>query len=188
MKRKWLLIAVVSLCIVGAALIIYTFLASLSPPASAKAKKTVIDPHSLRPGEVKRFKANGMPLIVVRPNKEMLSDLNYLNDHVWNNQRIGKHVVDGNVFYVFYGIGSEAGHTCGVAHHSKAETNPGLPMHEWLGGFVDLCRDNNYDYSGRAIRTMKHTFINKNIEVPNLVAPETSLKSDGLIHIIVQPR
>ena len=162
---------------------------ALQPAAPIRNNESIIDLSLLKPGEVKRFHINGMPVTVVYPDKVMLDDLEYLNSHVWNPQRSGELNIDNKTYYIFYSVGTAvSGRGCSLTHRSKKEPNEYLPSHKWLGGFYDPCRDFNYDYSGRSIRTMKHTWINLNTETPNLKQPHVVYKGDGKLRVNIYGR
>ncbi len=183
MTRKQLLTALGTVAITGLGFIGYVFIASLAPAANVEAQTTIINLNLINAGGVKRFKTKSKPVIIVQPDQEMLNDLHALEPHVWNSKRPCEFIIDNKAYYIFFGIGTSK-YACSLDHHEKGEKNEYLPSHNWLGGFVDACRDNNYDYAGRSIKTMEYTLINFNIEVPNVACPEITKLDDGLIKII----
>ena len=190
MTRKQILLSLVTVFLVTVIFfVVFVFMQALQPAAPIRNNESIIDLSLLKPGEVKRFHINGMPVTVVYPDKVMLDDLEYLNSHVWNPQRSGELNIDNKTYYIFYSVGTAvSGRGCSLTHRSKKEPNEYLPSHKWLGGFYDPCRDFNYDYSGRSIRTMKHTWINLNTETPNLKQPHVVYKGDGKLRVNIYGR
>jgi ubiquinol-cytochrome c reductase iron-sulfur subunit len=99
----------------------------------------------LQPGDVKSFRWQGRPYLVVRTTDAMLEDLYAQTPHTWS----GREVTGAPAFFVVSGSGAEPG--CLLAHEPAGAPRY-APGRVWQGGFYDPCRFGEWDYAGRAIR------------------------------------
>jgi ubiquinol-cytochrome c reductase iron-sulfur subunit len=99
----------------------------------------------LQPGDVKAFRGQGRPYLVVRTTDAMLEDLYAQTPHTWS----GREVTGAPALFVLSAAGAETG--C-VLLHEPAGAPRYAPGRVWQGGFYDPCRFGEWDYAGRAIR------------------------------------
>lgn len=169
MNRKVVLKSVVLVfMLIGISLVIRIFIGSLSPSAREEAQIVKIGLLDYEPGEVRLVRGDG-PIYVIAYSDEMLRDLEKLSPYVWNPKISTTYKAEnGKSFFIFNGRGTiDPG--CLVRHYPKSEPNTYREDNAvWYGGFLDPCRDVSYDYAGRLIRSISHSYINFSREAPNM--------------------
>ena len=169
MNRKAVLkSAIMVFLFVGIILVTNIFIGSLFPSARENAQIVKIGLLDYEPGEVRLVRGDG-PIYVIAYSDEMLRDLEKLSPHVWNSTISTTYKAEnGKSFFIFNGRGTiEPG--CLVKHYPKTEPNTYREDNAvWFGGFLDPCRDVSYDYAGRLIRSISHSYINFTREAPNM--------------------
>jgi len=185
MNRKDVLTkAIAALTIIGGICLSIVFVSALGPRAKARSNVINVSLSSITPGQVVLVGTN-LPVYIVSPTNEMLSDLDYLTDHV-RQRRISTEyrASNGDTYFIFYGVRNDFP-SCLPKLYRKDEPNTYRSDNAtWLGGFWDVCRDISYDYAGRVIKDIQYAYINFSANVSNLL-PVTDASDDGE-HLFIQ--
>lgn len=177
-KKRILIIALALLSVIGVSLTLVTLLSALGPGAKEKSKLISVNLTDIVPGQVKLVDAN-IPVYIVSPTEEILSDLNTLSNHVWDSKISTAYTTsNGTRYFIFYGVQKKV-HSCLPKLYKKEEPNSyRTDSTTWLGGFWDTCREVTFDYAGRSIKDIQYSYINLSRKSSNL-PPVMGLRDDG---------
>jgi hypothetical protein len=182
-KKSVLRYGVLVLMLVGLAFIGRIFVTSLAPSAREKSQIVKIGLLDYKPGDVRLVRGDG-PVYVIAHSDEILNDLDILSDHVWD-QKINTLYKAGNgkSFFIFNGRSTiEPG--CLIKHYPKTQPNIfRADDAKWYGGFLDPCRDVSYDYAGRLIKSISHSYVNFTKKAPNIYPPKFTHEDKEGLHV-----
>jgi hypothetical protein len=144
MTRRLLVVLVSFVALSGAVTLVYVLLQSLQPSESSRVQNTgYFRVDGLAPGAIRRYVVGRSALLVYRPTKEALADLDELNDHVWDASR--RSFISKLGIFVYLDQGTHLG--CVLKEVPKLPKNEYRP--QWRGGLLETCGDASYDYAGR---------------------------------------
>ncbi|MEJ2527942.1 MAG: hypothetical protein P8Y49_07700 [Sulfurovaceae bacterium] len=181
-------LTVLMFLLIGITLVISIFIGSLSPSAREKAQIVKISLLDYEPGEVRLVRGDGL-IYVIAYSDEMLRDLEKLSPHVWNAKVSTTYKSkNGRSFFIFNGRGTiDPG--CLVKHYPKTQPNTYRGDNAvWYGGFLDPCRDVSYDYAGRLIKSISHSYINFTKEAPNMPQITYMREDEEGLHVLYVKR
>lgn len=162
----------------GATAITWIFFSSLWPSSAINKPWGEIDLTAIPAGEIKKYKIQGKPVIVVHATNEMIRDLQRIDNEVWDkNIYSNVSLQNGATYFIFYSISNL--HGCGLKHIPKGGEIPYQEEWRWAGGFVDVFHDALYDYAGRAIRLGSN--------VPNVLSPSVVIMKGGIAKVVTSP-
>jgi hypothetical protein len=174
--------------LIGITMVIKVFIGSLSPSAREEAQIVKIGLLEYEPGEVRLVRGDG-PIYVIAYSDEIMRDLDKLTPHVWNPKISTTYKAEnGKRFFIFNGRGTiDPG--CLVKHYPKTEPNSYREDNVvWYGGFLDPCRDVSYDYAGRLIRSISHSYINFTREASNMPRIKFMREDENGLYIFNEKR
>jgi Rieske Fe-S protein len=182
--RKLLIYSVVIVSFVGVAAVAYVFVKAMAPSeraiTAARFYIEEVDVSALVPGNVYEVMVANEPIFILRPTKEILSDLLFMDSHVWHPEM--KSYDKENNFFIYIGLSTRFG--CMLTPYKKGEVQSWMvDKRTWYGGYFDRCHDSSYDYAGRTIMDYEYTYNGFNLEVPNLKVPDYEIQNGKTIVI-----
>lgn len=186
-RRRFLTVATSAVGAVGAAGVVWPFLASLKPSAKAKAlgAPVIADISTLEPGMRATYLWRGQPMWIVRRTPEMLEGLKAIEGDLLDPQSGAAQQPDyaknefrsiKPEFMVMKGVCTHLGCSPTLrTDHPAPEIAP-----NWQGGFFCPCHGSKFDLAGR---------VYKGVPAPsNIVVPPHRYESDKVIVIGEDPK
>jgi Rieske Fe-S protein len=178
MSRNILLKIIYIFLIIAVLSVAYVVFDLMGPAKNVINKaEFVVKLSSLVKGEVLEVNTGIGPILILKPSQDQLSDLDYLDGHVWNPQYSGFN--KEHSIFIQRGIGTIRG--CKLDHYKKGKLEYTIENGIWLGGYFGLCYDSSYDYAGRTIKTWKHSINGGIFEAPNLLVPNYIINKREII-------
>jgi ubiquinol-cytochrome c reductase iron-sulfur subunit len=172
-NKRILISAGIVLGLVGAVVAVIPLFQSMHPTETQRelfAKQIRLD--EIKPGVFSIIKFADRPVIVVRPDQEMLRDLRGLNSHVW-----GPSISSTEAPHVFVYVGVSTFRGCGVWHRPKGHVDMGP---EWKGGWIDPCHMGAWDYAGRTLRDVN---VPAGRKLENLPKQDFRFLEEGIVEL-----
>lgn len=147
-KRKLLTVLLAVVALSGLLIFVMPFLQSMSPTSEAVNNATQnVSIEDIKAGTYKMVQWQGRPVVVYRPSKESISELEAMNTEVW-----GPDITEDNheTLYVYEPISTYLGCSLvDIANRSESEY--------WPDGWLDPCHVGLWDYAGRTFRVHNAT-------------------------------
>jgi hypothetical protein len=116
LSKSLLLMTLISLSVLGVVLV-----QSLAPSERAlNEAEYVLKVQSIESGELQIHKIAGRQLFVLKPDKDQLASIDYLDEHVWNNTR--NSYLETLGVYIYWGHSTKFGRP--LEHQLITETVP----------------------------------------------------------------
>jgi len=187
-RRRFLTTATSVVGAVGAAAVVWPFLASLKPSAKAKAlgAPVIADITTLEPGMRATYLWRGQPMWIVRRTPEMLDGLKKVEPDLLDPNSTNTSQQPAYAKNEFRAIKPEFMVMKGVCTHlgcsPTLRTDHPAPdiIANWQGGFYCPCHGSKFDLAGR---------VYKGVPAPsNIVVPPHRYETDKIIVIGEDPK
>jgi Rieske Fe-S protein len=166
MSRRTLVVSSAALAVVSCGgLLAGLSLLSLRPSHDKGPSHYQIQLERIAPGTYIEVEWLGRPVVIVRPDHQMVEDLKSIDPFVLGGVALPNGDIPGA--FVYERVSTHKG--CGL-EHVPAESPLAPTSFRWRGGWRDACHIGYWDYAGRAVRTDGRA-----VQLANLVSPEYTL-------------
>ncbi len=188
-RRTYLIATVGGLGLVALLATGYLFVASMRPSEKALNDSMVaVTLPSLEPGIVYSVDVGGYVLFVLKPNKDQIAAIHFLDSHT-SNASTNAYKTDLGV-YVYWAYSSRWSWRCPLEHYPPQESSllQWNKNAKWLGGYWDPQCEVSFDYAGRSVQRDEYTYNGFTWKPEGMKTPSIFEKTGDRYIVSILPR